>query len=362
MDLLIAAKFSLGLVLLVAGAEMLVRGASRLAARLGVSPLVIGLTVVAFGTGSPELAVSVQSALSGQPDIALGNVVGSNILNVLLVLGLSAMVAPLIVATKLVRLDVPLMVAASLLLYAFSRDGSLQRVDGAVLLTGIVVYTGWSIWEGRRAERATRAAARGPEASSSQPDAWPLPLAAVVAGLVMLTLGSRWLVTGAVSLAQLLGISELVIGLTVIALGTSLPEVATSVIATLRGERDIAIGNVIGSNLFNILGVAGSAALIAPHGIPVAPAALNFDLPVMIATAFACLPIFFSGNCVGRWEGLLFFGYYIAYTAYLVLKATEHDSLPAFSAIMIKFSLPITAATLVLLVLNALRRNRRRRP
>ena len=171
-------------------------------------------------------------------------------------------------------------------------------------------------------------------------------LAFIVAGLALLVLGSRWLVNGAVAFAQALGVSELVIGLTVVAAGTSLPEVATSILAAFRGERDIAVGNVVGSNIFNILAVLGLAGLVAPSGLPAPAALLRFDLPVMVAVAIACLPIFASGATIARWEGALFLFYFAAYTAYVVLAAQQHDALPAFSAAMEAFVLPLTAVTL----------------
>ena len=181
----------------------------------------------------------------------------------------------------------------------------------------------------------------------------------IATGLALLVLGSHWLVQGAVGIAQALGVSELIIGLTIIAAGTSLPEVATSILAAIRGEREIAIGNVVGSNIYNILAILGIAGIVAPDGISVAPAVLHFDLPVMIAVAVACLPIFFTGHRIGRREGALFFGYYLAYTLYLILDATGHDALAYFSTIMMEFVVPITAVTIFILVTRAWRSRRR---
>jgi cation:H+ antiporter len=337
----------LGLVFLVGGAELLVRGASRLARAFGISPLVVGLTVVAFGTSSPELAVSVQSAFSGQADLALGNVIGSNIFNVLFILGLSALITPLVVSQQLVRLDVPLMIGASVLLLLLSLDGAIGRVEGALLFAGIVGYTVFLIRQSRRESGGGAA-----EAGAGEPESggWLRNGALVLAGLTLLVLGSRWLVGGAVEIATALGVSELVIGLTIVATGTSLPEVATSVLASIRGERDIAVGNVVGSNIFNLLAVLGLSGLVAPSGIEVARSALLFDIPVMIAVAIACLPIFFSGYLIARWEGALFLGYYIAYTAYLVIHAADHPMLPAFRTAMLLFVVPLTAITLGIVV------------
>jgi cation:H+ antiporter len=338
--------FGAGLGLLVLGAEWLVKGASRLAAALGISPLVIGLTVVAYGTSAPEMAVSVKSALAGQGDLALGNVVGSNVFNVLFILGASAIVAPLAVSSQLVRLDVPVMIGLSILTLLLAGDGSIGRLDGAILFAGAVAYTVFQIRQSRREPAAVRdeyAQEYGPGRSSTAAN-----LAFVVAGLGLLVLGSRWLVSGAVAFAQSLGVSELVIGLTIVAAGTSLPEVATSILATVRGERDIAVGNVVGSNIFNVLAVLGLSALASPAGLPAPAALVRFDLPVMIAVALACLPIFASGARIARWEGALFLCYYIAYTAYLVLAARQHDALPAFSVVMEAFVLPLTAVTLAI--------------
>jgi cation:H+ antiporter len=349
-----------GLVLLIAGAELLVRGAARLAAAFGISPLVIGLTVVAFGTSSPELAVSLQSAAAGQADIALGNVVGSNIFNILFILGISAAIIPLVVAQQLVRLDVPLMIGISALVYLFGLNGQIGRLEGALLFAGIVAYTVFLIRQSRKESKAIQDE-YAQEYGDRQPhDARQYIVNAVfvVAGLALLILGARWLVDSAVSLAQALGLSELIIGLTIIAAGTSMPEVATSIVAAVRGERDIAVGNVVGSNIFNILAVLGLTSLLAPNGVSVPAPALAFDIPVMIAVAVACLPIFFTGFKVARWEGWLFLGYYAVYVLYLILDATQHDALPLFSTAMLVFVVPITVLTLAVFVVRDARKRR----
>ncbi len=350
--------FVVGLVLLVVGADVLVGGAARLAARFGISPLVIGLTVVAFGTSAPELAVSVSAAMSGTggADVAIGNVVGSNIFNVLLILGLSAVVAPLVVQRQLVRFDVPLMILACGACWLMALDGVVDRTDGLILVAALLGYTLLLV---RIAKRSGEdAPAEVPELDEKSLTArLPVQLLMIVAGLGMLVVGSGWLVDGAVAFARLLGVSELIIGLTIVAAGTSLPELATSVLAALRGQRDIAVGNVVGSNIFNVLCVLGISSTVSPRGVNVAPAALSFDIPVMTAVAFACLPLFITGGVLSRWEGALFLAYYAAYTAYLVLQSQNHDALGSYSAAMLYAALPLTAVTiLVMLVIDVKRR------
>ncbi|WP_405241877.1 calcium/sodium antiporter [Lentisalinibacter salinarum] len=355
--------FIAGLALLVLGGELLVRGASRLAGALGIPRLIIGLTVVAFGTSSPELAVSVKSALTGSADIALGNVVGSNIFNVLFILGLSALITPLVCSVRLLRLDVPLMVLFSVIVLVLALDHRVGRFDGLFLLASLLVYVAFLIVQGRREPADVQGEfdqAFGEERSGGRGTLANIALVAF--GLVLLVVGSRWLVQSATDFAQRLGVSELVVGLTIVAAGTSLPEVVTSIVAALRGERDIAVGNVIGSNLFNIMGVLGAAAVVAPEGIGVTPAVIGFDLPVMIVVAAACLPVFFTGGDISRLEGAILFVYYIAYTTYLVLYATGHDALPEFSLVMVAFVTPLTLLILGILVWQEVQRRRARPP
>lgn len=347
--------FIAGLVFLVVGAELLVGGASRLAAAIGISPLIIGLTVVAFGTSSPELAVSVKAAYADQASIAVGNVVGSNIFNVLFILGLSAIVAPLIVSKQLIRLDVPLMIGASVLLLLLGLDGRLGRFDGILMFGSLLAYIWFLIVQGRK-----ESAAEAESYEQTLPTGtwqWLQTVGKIVAGLGLLVLGSQWLVDSAVAFAHYLGVSELIIGLTVVAAGTSLPELMTSVVASLRGERDIAVGNVVGSNLFNILAVMGLASIVSPHGIEIQTAVLRFDIPIMIAVALICLPIFFTGGIIARWEGVLLFGYQIAYTLYLILVANQSQSLVTFSKMMLTAILPLTVVVLGVTTFQAWQRH-----
>jgi cation:H+ antiporter len=356
MSLTVIGLLILGLVLLVVGAEALVRGASKLATIAGISPLVIGLTIVAYGTSSPEMAVSTITAMQGQADIAVGNVVGSNIFNVLFILGISALVTPLVVAQQLIRLDVPIMIGVSVLAFVFGLDGSISRVDGIILFTLAVLYTVFLIYQGRKESNPAVQAEYdqyGQNAGRS-PLQLLLNLAYIGVGLVLLVVGSRWLVDGAIMIARSFGVDELVIGLTIVAAGTSLPELATSVVASIKGERDIAVGNVVGSNIFNILAVLGLAGIVSPAGVTVSTAALRFDIPIMIAVAVACLPVFVSGNLIARWEGFIFIWYYIAYTLYLILDSAQHNSLPVVSAVLLWFALPLTIFTLLIVLRRSL--------
>jgi cation:H+ antiporter len=343
----------LGLGLLIVGAEALVRGASRIAAGFGIAPLIIGLTVVAYGTSSPEMAVSVMAAREGQADLALGNVVGSNIFNVLFILGASALIVPLMVSRQLIRIDVPIMIGVSVLLLLLCLDGNISRLDGILLVAGIIAYTALQIIMGRRERKET-----DDEQKVERPTTafqWATNVGLIIGGLVLLVIGSNWLVDGAIFIAQSLGVSELVIGLTIVAAGTSLPEVATSIIASIRGQRDIAVGNVVGSNIFNILAVLGFSSLVSADGINVAASALSFDIPVMIAVALACLPIFFTGRVIARWEGFVFLAYYVIYTVYLIFAATQNPALTTLNAALLWFVLPITVITLFVITVGSLR-------
>jgi len=341
-----------GLLFLVAGAELLVRGASSLALALRIPPLIIGLTVVAFGTSAPELAVSTSAALSGNPDIAIGNVVGSNIFNVLVILGLAALLAPLTVSSRLVRLDVPVMIGISLVLLFMGWDGRVSRLNGVILVTGMIAYLAYLFRSAGSEDLALPV-----EAATGRRGARGLAVdgALISAGLVLLVLGSDWLVESARTIAASLGVSELIIGLTIVASGTSLPELATSVMATIRGQRDIAVGNVVGSNIFNILAILGIAATIAPDGIGVAPTAATFDIPVMVAVAVVCLPVLFSGGLIARWEGALFVAGYIAYTAYLALDSTGHHAMPVYQDALIRVVIPVAGLTLLVSLVRSVR-------
>ncbi|MCW4352848.1 calcium/sodium antiporter [Hoyosella sp. YIM 151337] len=366
MSALTIAVLVAGFVLLILGGETLVRGASSLARIFGMSPLIVGLTVVAFATSTPELAVSAGAALSGYPGIAVGNVVGSNIANILLIVGLTALLAPLIVKSRIVRADIPVMAAFSVVLLVIALDGTVSRLDGAILLVALVAYLTVTVVTSRR----SRAPVSGPESpaanapgesagATSRTRSLLVSSGLVALGVLLLVVGARLLVSAASEIASALGVSDLIVGLTVVAIGTSLPELATSLIAAARGERDMAVGNIVGSNVFNIGAVLGVTSLITP--IEVAPSAVRFDLPIMVAVALVLLPVAFTAMAISRWEGALFAGFYVAYIGYLVLQAAGHDALEPYSAAMLWFVIPISALWLVLLATYELgvRRGRR---
>lgn len=319
--MLLALSIIVGLVLLVFGGELLVRGAASLAAAFRISPLVIGLTVVAFGTSAPELGVSLQASLSGNGDVAVGNVIGSNIINVLVILGAAALVAPLIVSSQLIRKDVPIMIGASILTFVFAYDGELARWEGITLFVFLLMYIVACIRGSRKESKAVQDEFEEYATNVSGTKDMLIQIGLLVGGLILLGIGAKLLVDGATQIAVALGVSQLVIGLTIVAIGTSLPEMVTSVVASYRGQRDIAVGNVVGSNLFNLLCVLGLTATISPKPIPVSPTAIHFDLPVMLVVAFVCFPVFATGNLVKRWEGATFLLYYAVYTAILVATA-----------------------------------------
>lgn len=353
--------FILGLTALVLGAELLVRGASKLGVAIGISPLVIGLTVVAYGTSSPELAVSIKGALTSHPDMVIGTCLGSTIFNILIILGLSALVAPLVVSHQLIWYEVPIMIGAHLLLLVLSLDGKIDKIDALILFTGIITYTLFALHKGRRGPKAVTEEyqeAFPKKTSGLKPLSIFKELAFILFGLGFCVIGSGWLLDSAVTMARLLGVSELMIALTIVAGGTSFPELATSLVATVRGERDIAIGNVVGSNIFNILGIIGITGLIAPEDIIIAPTVIKFDLPIAILACIACSPIFFTGHKISRWEGLLFLTFYAAFITYSILAAKNHESLPMFNVLVWWFIIPITLFTFTVIMYRTILKKR----
>jgi len=304
----------LGLVLLYFGGEGLVRGSSSLALRLGLTPLVVGLTVVAFGTSAPELVVSVKAALDGQGAIAMGNVLGSNALNVGLILGLTALICPLKVQLQILRIDAPIMVLVSLIGGWMLADLHISRVEGLVLLGGLLVYVVFTVWYAKTVLQSIAVQAEYAEALPPPRGSVWRDILFVLGGLALLVAGSRYMVDGSITLARLFGISEAVIGLTIVAAGTSMPELVTCVVAALKKEPDIAIGNVIGSNIFNTLGILGGAAVTRPlfgEGIQMT------DIYVSIAFAILLVPMLRTGAKLMRWEGVLLLAAYVGYMAWL---------------------------------------------
>ena len=354
--------FIAGLIILILGADLLVRGASRIAAAAGIPPLVIGLTIVAIGTASPEIAVSLRAASLGQGSLTLGNVLGSNIFNILFVLGVTALVSPIIIAEQLIRFDAPIMVGVSLLALGLSLDGKLGAIDGLLLLLGFLTYTVFALRQSRRESAKVHKEYAREFADTEKHTLWNTAknILFMLIGLGLLVLGARWLVESATTMAKAIGISELVIGLTVVAVGTSLPEVATSIIAALKGESDIAVGNAIGSNIFNLLGVLGLAGTISPGGIAVMPRVLTFDFLVMVFVALVCMPVFYVDDNVSRGEGMLFLSYYVLYTSYLILDASKSSMLPSVT-LFVSFYVPLTFIGLVMFTLQARRVKKKQR-
>ena len=346
-----------GIVLLVAGGEILVRGASTIARSFGLSPLVVGLTVVSFATSAPELAVTVEASLSGRPGLAVGNVVGSNVANILLVLGVAGTIMSLAVQSPVVRRDVPVLIALSLLFWLMAVDGTVSTLDGLVLAGLLLGYTTVTVVRSRLDTDP------GPvEGPPSTPGGLPVAVLLVAAGVGLLVWGASWLVSGAVAVATAVGLSQTVVGLTIVAIGTSLPELTTSVTAAIRGNVGMAVGNAVGSCIFNLGAVMGLTAVISPDGVPVTDGASTFDIPVMVAVVMLLLPIAFTGRRVAKREAWLFIGYYLAYTAYLLLDSAGHDALRQFSSVMLAFVIPVTVLTLGLLVGQETRARRSRGP
>lgn len=299
-----------GLTGLFLGGEGLIRGSSSLAIRVGISPLVVGLTVVAFGTSSPELLVSLKAAIMGSSSIALGNVIGSNIANIALILGLSAVITPIEVHANVIKREIPIMIVVSLLLIFFLLDGTLGFIEGLIFIILLIAYTVvnilLSLKENKEIEK---------EFEEGLKSRLNIPLATlfIIVGLVFLFFGADLFLKGAISLAKMFNVSDAIIGLTIVAVGTSLPELFTSIVATIKKESDIAVGNVVGSNIFNILSILGISAII----VPISSSQISiFDLGAMLAAALILLPLSYTGFRISRLEGLLLL---IGYFAYIFL-------------------------------------------
>jgi cation:H+ antiporter len=318
--------FAGGLVAMIVGAEALVRGGSRLASRLGIRPIMVGLTVVSIGTSMPELAVGVVAATEGNGSLAVGNIAGTNMVNLLLILGLSAVILPLAIQMQTLRFDLPVIAAAASLLWALAANGVLSRLDGLVLVLCAIAYTAALIRTSRRESREIEeefAAEYGYENSAIAERSGGGRMARYVAmllgGIVIVVVGAEWLVDGAVGMARAFGVSDALIGLTVVAIGTSAPELVTTVVSTVRGERDIAIGNLLGSSIYNILLILGITALVPAHGLVLDSNLVRVDIPIMVAATLACVPIFITGRRVSRVEGGAMMVAYPAYLAFLLI-------------------------------------------
>ncbi|MCV7056055.1 calcium/sodium antiporter [Mycolicibacterium gilvum] len=320
--------FVVGLLTVIAGAEVMVRGGAEVAARLGISPIIIGLTVVSIGTSMPELAVGVVSAADGSGALAVGNIAGTNVVNILLILGLSALLVPLALAMRTIRFELPMMAVAALLFWGLAADGNLSRLDGGILVTAAVGYTAAVIWSARRESRAIAAEfasefAPEPVATTTEVRRRTAThVAMTVGGIVVVVIGADWLVDGAVGMARQFGVTDALIGLTVVAIGTSAPELVTTVMTTLRGDRDIAIGNLIGSSIYNILLILGITCLVPAGGLALTEGLVRIDIPVMVVVGLACIPIFLSGRRVSRMEGGMMVAAYLGYLAFVLSTQT----------------------------------------
>ncbi len=356
-----ALTFVGGLALLLVAGHFVVASASSVGRRFGLTPMVVGLTIVAAGTSAPELAVVGQSVAVGDTELAVGSVVGSNIANVLLVLGLAATFGSIRVNSRVVRVDIPVMIGASAALLWMAQDQKLNRLDGLLMLAALAVFVVWTLMATRghgRCEGAASPTAATPVAA--EPPEKPIvrllvPLALGVGGLAI---AARFVVQGAEEIATSLGIPELIVGLTIVAIGTSAPEIVTTVIAALSGQRDLAVGNAVGSNIFNILLVLGAGSTFATSGIAIGADAIELDLPIMLAAAFACLPMVVFDNKLDRWEGAVFVVFYVAYVVFLVLDATGHRAKDPFALVMIAFVAPLVVLTIATITLRQ-RRHRR---
>ena len=306
-----------GLAALIVGAEVLVRSGTGLAVGLGVSPMVIGLTVVSIGTSLPELAIGIDAARTGSPGLAVGNIVGTNLVNLLLILGLSALIAPIVLARRTLRFDVPCAAVAASLLYLLARDGELSTVEGAVLLAGGAAYT-WGVLRSSKGEAPDVAADYAESVSTRTGGRTATLVLGLVVSIGVIVVGAELLVEGAVDGARALGVSDAVIGLTVVAVGTSAPELVTTLVSTVRGERDIAIGNLLGSSIYNIAFVLAVTVMVAPGNLVVPDEVLAGDLVLMVVVALASVPVLASGARVTRLEGALFVATYLGYLGWLL--------------------------------------------
>ncbi len=345
-------QLAVGLAMLLAGGELVVRSASAIARILGMSKLLVGLTVVAFGTSAPELAICIDAVWKGKSDIAVGNIIGSNIANVLLILGLTATIFPIVIQKRVIHREIPIMIGVSILFLVLAIDGVLHPTDGLVLLAGMAVFVVWQIRAEKKAKDAERAAGNNETESAADdptragsPSIW-LNIAILVAGVACLWFGAAWLVEGASKIAMGLGVSKLVIGLTVVAIGSSAPEIVTSLLAAKHGHPELAVGNVIGSNIANLLLVAGAASAFSTR-ITVPEEAFQFDIPIMLASSIACLPVFATSYRIDRWKGILFLLCFATFNLVLFIKPILIESFPNLQRIYLFVSIPMVVVTCI---------------
>jgi cation:H+ antiporter len=314
--------FLAGLAALVVGAEIMVRGGAKVASRFGISPIVVGLTVVSIGTSAPELAVGVVAAVEDNGALAVGNIAGTNVVNLLLVLGLSALLVPLALEMRTLRFELPVMAGAAVLLWLLAFDGVLSRLDGLVLAVGAVAYTVAVVRAARRESQDVTAEFTEAYPKSDVSGRTAAHVGMMLAGIAIIVVGAERLVDAAVGMAREFGVSDALIGLTVVAIGTSAPELVTTIVSTLRGERDIAVGNLLGSSIYNILLILGVTCLVPAHGLALPPELVRIDIPIMVAVAVACIPIFISGRRVSRVEGGAMVATYVVYLVFLLTTQT----------------------------------------
>lgn len=343
--------FIAGLLALIAGAELFLKAVDHFGLKWGISPLIMGLTVVAFATGAPELAISIKAAASGSADLVLGNIVGSNIANILLILGITSLIAPINITRRIIKVDVPIVIAVSVLLFILAFDGKLTTLDGVILLAGFFAYSAYTYIHIQRSKEDETEQIFEYEKSIDElaKGSWFYIKngGMLLIGLAFIVAGSNWMVDSAVTIATVLGLSELVIGLTIVSIGTSLPEVATSLSAARKGNADIAVANVLGSNLYNVLLTLGLTLIIAPNVLDVSMDAINLDIPFMIAVSIACIPIFVAGFNLTRADGAIFLFYYLSYLAYLVLNAVSSSFVPMIQLTMVWVVVPATVVYMI---------------
>lgn len=353
--------FIVGLVTLIIGAELFLKSVDKFGLAWSVSPVVMGLTVVAFATGAPELAISLQAAAEGKPDLVLGNILGSNIANILLILGIAGLVKPLNITNRIIKVDVPVVIAASVLLYVLAMDGSLTVVDGFIIFGALVAYSIF-MYSQIKKDRSANKSNKEEQPALDEPVTtlfYGKYIFLLLAGLVLIVMGSRWMVESAVEIAGMLGISELIIGLTIVSIGTSLPEVATSLSAVRRDDSDTAVANVMGSNLYNILLTLSLTIIVAPGALDVSVDAINLDLPFMVIVACACLPLFWPAKELGRPEAAGFLFYYLAYISYLVLIALQHPLKETMEWAMVWIIIPLTVVMILIKFISDYRKRKR---